>query len=325
MTAFSINTNPASLIALESLDDINSQLDHAESVVSTGKKVNSAADNPAAFGIAQEIGGEIAGQNAVNDGLSYASSLVNTTTSAANSIMNVLIDLRQTVTSAGSFTGEQDSEDDINHQITGYLNQIDTISRSATSNGVNILAGDTRNGFDITSTSLSYVTSLEGNTANIGSAFDLIGESGDVKNSSGAPQTITQALGLTRAGGYNKTISNSCASANFLSSMLSAPSAGMVFQNGTVLHAAISRVNDAIKAMQYVTAKLGQNSRTISSLSSFGTKLGDNLTDEQGSLVDADMAKESAILTSLQVKQKLAIKALSIANEQSQYLLELFK
>ena len=42
-------------------------------------------------------------------------------------------------------------------------------------------------------------------------------------------------------------------------------------------------------------------------------------------LVDADLAKESAKLTALQTKQQLGVQALSIANQGSSILLSLFR
>ena len=44
-----------------------------------------------------------------------------------------------------------------------------------------------------------------------------------------------------------------------------------------------------------------------------------------GALVDADVASESATLQSLQVRQQLNIQALSIANQQPNTLLSLFR
>ncbi|MEX6726194.1 flagellin, partial [Parapedomonas caeni] len=44
-----------------------------------------------------------------------------------------------------------------------------------------------------------------------------------------------------------------------------------------------------------------------------------------GNLVDADLAKESAKLQSLQVKQQLGLQALSIANQAPQSVLSLFR
>ena len=44
-----------------------------------------------------------------------------------------------------------------------------------------------------------------------------------------------------------------------------------------------------------------------------------------GNLVDADLAKESARLTALQVQQQLGVQALSIANQAPQVILSLFR
>ncbi|TFI56838.1 flagellin, partial [Sphingomonas parva] len=44
-----------------------------------------------------------------------------------------------------------------------------------------------------------------------------------------------------------------------------------------------------------------------------------------GNLVDADLAKESAKLQALQVKQQLGLQALSIANQAPQSVMSLFR
>ena len=59
--------------------------------------------------------------------------------------------------------------------------------------------------------------------------------------------------------------------------------------------------------------------------SGFAQKLADTLTAGIGNLVDADLAKESALLQSLQVKQQLGVQALSIANQAPQTILSLFR
>jgi flagellin len=57
----------------------------------------------------------------------------------------------------------------------------------------------------------------------------------------------------------------------------------------------------------------------------FVSKLSDTLTSGIGNLVDANMAEESAKLTSLQTKQQLGVQALSIANSSPQIVLSLFQ
>jgi len=55
------------------------------------------------------------------------------------------------------------------------------------------------------------------------------------------------------------------------------------------------------------------------------TKLSDSLKGGIGNLVDADLAKESAQLQALQVKQQLGIQALSIANSSPSIITSLFR
>ncbi len=69
---------------------------------------------------------------------------------------------------------------------------------------------------------------------------------------------------------------------------------------------------------------LGANSKNIEFLSTFTSTLSDAVTEGLGALVDADLAKESAQLQALQVKQQLGIQALGIANQRPQTLLSLF-
>ncbi|HEY0301167.1 MAG TPA: flagellin, partial [Rhizomicrobium sp.] len=72
------------------------------------------------------------------------------------------------------------------------------------------------------------------------------------------------------------------------------------------IQASLTNVNSAL-------AKLSSGAKKFSIQSGFAQKLADTLTTGIGNLVDADLAKESALLQSLQVKQQLGVQALSIA------------
>lgn len=84
------------------------------------------------------------------------------------------------------------------------------------------------------------------------------------------------------------------------------------------LDLAISNVTSAL-------AEMGAQSKQIEKHVTFVTKLQDVLETGIGNLVDADIAKESARLQALQVKQQLGAQALSIANSQPQVILKLFQ
>ena len=86
----------------------------------------------------------------------------------------------------------------------------------------------------------------------------------------------------------------------------------------TQIDASLTNVNESL-------ARLGTKSKALEIHSTFVNKLSDELDTGIGNLVDADLARESARLQSLQVKQQLGIQALSIANQAPQSILGFFQ
>ncbi len=85
----------------------------------------------------------------------------------------------------------------------------------------------------------------------------------------------------------------------------------------TVIDSAITSVSDKL-------ASLGSVAKRIEVQSEFSTKLTDIFRAGIGTLVDADLAAESAKLQALQIQQQLGVQALSIANSGPQIILGLF-
>jgi flagellin len=88
---------------------------------------------------------------------------------------------------------------------------------------------------------------------------------------------------------------------------------------------AIQRVDGAITTAGQILARIGSAVVQMEGLRDFSLQLRDSLREGLGALVDADMAEESARLSSQQTRQQLAVQSLSIANQQSQTLLGLFR
>jgi len=89
--------------------------------------------------------------------------------------------------------------------------------------------------------------------------------------------------------------------------------------------AMIATVNTAIGKVSTALAKMGTGSKALDLHLAFIMKLQDTLDNGVGNLVDADLAKESAKLQSLQTKQQLGVQGLSIANQSTSALLGLFR
>jgi flagellin len=89
--------------------------------------------------------------------------------------------------------------------------------------------------------------------------------------------------------------------------------------------AMIATVETSLNNVDSALAKLSSGAKKFSIQGTFVSQLSDTLTTGIGNLVDADMATESAQLTSLQTKQQLGVQALSIANQSPSIVLSLFK
>jgi flagellin len=103
-----------------------------------------------------------------------------------------------------------------------------------------------------------------------------------------------------------------------LSSSTDISSAANATATSTAIDAAITNLNKNL-------ATIGAQSKALDTQKTFLGQLSDSITAGIGNLVDADLAKESALLQSLQVKQQLGAQALSIANQAPSIVLSFFK
>ncbi len=88
---------------------------------------------------------------------------------------------------------------------------------------------------------------------------------------------------------------------------------------------ASNALEQAIVDLNVTLASIGSQATALDAQQEFLAKLSDEIENGIGNLVDADLAKESAKLQSLQIKQQLGAQALSIANQAPQVILSLFQ
>jgi flagellin len=129
---------------------------------------------------------------------------------------------------------------------------------------------------------------------------------------------LTQAdFGTVSAGVFTSGSSTTNATAT--------ASEGVTVTSLTTNQTAVTAVQSAVDTLNTISANLGAATQQITGIQNFTSSLSSALTAGVGALTDADLATESAKLTSLQTKQQLATQSLSIANQQPQSLLSLFK
>ena len=89
--------------------------------------------------------------------------------------------------------------------------------------------------------------------------------------------------------------------------------------------AALTAIESAINTAKAANSAFGTSSKQLETQGTFVKSLQDVLTEGVGTLVDANMAEESANLQAAQTRQQLGIQALSIANQGPSAILSLFR
>ncbi len=93
----------------------------------------------------------------------------------------------------------------------------------------------------------------------------------------------------------------------------------------TLAATAVDNIESSISNVNTALSELGSGAKRLELQGEFVNKLSDAIEVGVGNLVDADLAKTSANLQSLQVKQQLGLQALSIANQAPGTVLSLFR
>lgn len=131
-----VNTNVASMNAQRSLMHSSRELQTAMERLSSGKKINSAADDAAGFAIAESMTAQIRGlsmaaKNA-NDGLG----LLKVVENATNDVTDILQRVRELAVQAASGTNSSGDVDNLQLEANSLIAEINRISSDTTYNGV---------------------------------------------------------------------------------------------------------------------------------------------------------------------------------------------
>ena len=273
----SVNTNVGAMVALQNLNQTNSELMTVQNRINTGKKIASAKDNGAIWAIAQNQRATSGSLNAVKDSLQRSQSTVDVAIAGGEAVSDLLLQMKEKTLAASDSSLDTASRTALNEDFKALRDQIAKSVSNASFNGVNMIKA--------TGTDIAALANDDGSSKITVTAQDM-------------------SLGGTIMGSLSATSSIGTQT----------DAANMIATIGT----AIGNVSTAL-------SKLGTGSKSLASHLTFVGKLQDSIDSGVGNLVDADLAKESARLTSLQTKQQLGVQALSIANSSSSGLLSLFR
>ncbi|AME23570.1 MULTISPECIES: flagellin [Burkholderiaceae] len=136
-----INSNINSLVAQQNLGSTQSALSSAITRLSSGKRINSAADDAAGQAIASRMTSQI---NGLNQGVSNANdgvSMTQTASSGLSQITDNLQRIRQLAVQASSGSLSSTDQAALQSEVSQRISEINRISSQTTYNGTNLLDG----------------------------------------------------------------------------------------------------------------------------------------------------------------------------------------
>ncbi|ATG48448.1 flagellin [Celeribacter ethanolicus] len=134
----SILTNNGAMVALQTLNSINSDLSKTQSMISTGKDVASAKDNSSVWAISKVMESDVAGFNAISDSLALGESTLAVASEAAETVTDLLTQIKEKVVSAQE---ENVDRDKIQTDIDALVGQVKSVIGAAQFNGLSLVEG----------------------------------------------------------------------------------------------------------------------------------------------------------------------------------------
>lgn len=283
--AFSVNTNVGAMAALQSLTSTQKDLATTQNRINTGLSVSSTKDDSASYTIAQGLRGDLGGLKAVSSSLSRAKSVTDVAVAGAEQISDIVNQMQAKARQSADKGIDTATRDALNKDFTALRDQITTIVNASDFNGTNLLKA-----------SGGTVTALQSL------------QDSNTSTTAWNPDSLTVANQSLDLGGSTITVASS----------------GKI-DTQAAAQTMVDTLETTKNNLKTTLSTLGAASRKIDAQQTFTSKLSDVIDGGIGNLVDADLAKESARLQALQVKQQLGVQALSIANQAPQTITSLFR
>ncbi len=320
----SIMTNAAAMSALQTLRSIGSNMEDTQNRISSGYRVDSAADNAAYWSIATTMRSDNSALSTVEDALGLGAAKTDTAYTAMESAINVVTEIKSKLVAAREPGVDKEK---INAELTELKSQLSSIAESASFSGENWLYNDSTAALGTKEMVASFTRDTSGNVS-VGvlefsaSSTTLIGTQTSAHGTLTADTQVQQRVSVD-------TTATSAAT-YYLIDPGSTDATGTVVELSSTtsdvdIEGMISAVDAMLSTMTDSAATLGATNSRIQMQSDFVSDLMDVIDKGVGRLVDADMNEESTKLKALQTQQQLGIQSLSIANSNSENVLSLFR
>ena len=136
-----INSNIMSLNAQRNLTMSQNEQNTAMERLTSGKRINSAADDAAGLSISNRMTSQINGLNQAVRNANDGSSLIQTAEGALDESTNILQRMRELSVQSANGTYDSGNRSTLNAEVSQLKEELDRISETTSFNGLNILDG----------------------------------------------------------------------------------------------------------------------------------------------------------------------------------------
>jgi flagellin len=295
-----INTNIAAIQAAHASNSAAEMQANAMQRLSTGLRINSAADDAAGLAISNTMTSQIDGMTQAVSNANDGVSLAQTAGGALTEVTNMLQRIRELAVQSSSGTYEASDRAAMQSEVSNLTQQISGILTTTTFNGVDVFAitsgAPAANGSDDVTTTIQVGANNGENVVIDSPAFngsELFGTSGGVGQTS-----YTSASGATQA----MDVSTQTASATTI----------------TNVDAVIGEVNATQSALGAAQNRL---SSVVANLNTDIT----NLSSARSQIQDTDYSAETTNLAKAQILSQASTAMIAQANQSQQSVLSLLK
>jgi len=284
--ALTVATNTGALMAQAAASSVNKEMEISMERLSTGKRINSAADDAAGVAIASRLSAEIKGTNMAVRNAMDAQALIDTAEGAAVEVENILQRMRELAVQSANDTNDSTDRTNLDTEFDQLKAEINRIASVTTWAGQSLLNSTTTTGTQFSFQIGSGTSSSDSVTVTISGV--------------GAAQ-----LGSTAA----------VASVNVADIAASAGAA----------QAAIDSIDQALTDLNTARSDLGSYSNRMDHTVANLTSIANNLASGLSRIEDADFAVETTSLAKSQILQQASTAMLAQANASKQNVLSLLQ
>lgn len=274
--------------ALMTIQKTTQQAQEAQMRLATGKKVNTAIDNPLNYFTAAGLTDRANDLALLQDAMSNATKTIDAASSGIDGITK-LMQTAQGLASAAAGTSDTTTRTNLRVQYNTLLAQADELMKNAGFNGINLLNGDKLTvKFDSTTTTATLA--IQTNTASSGT---------------GALTATNLGVATIAAGAWTN-------------------GAGTDTTGDVAIQSALTALGKAISTLRAEASGLGANNAIVKTRQEFTAAIINHLKTGADNLTLADTNEEGAKLISLNTRGQLAQTSLSLASQREQQVLRLF-